>query len=794
MKVSLRWLREYVDLPDDAESVARALVALGHEVEDVETVTADWSGVTIARVLEVAPHPDADKVRLCQVTVGGDPIPVVCGAWNFEAGAVVAWAEPGAVLPGDFRIGVRTIRGVESNGMICSERELGLGDDHDGIIVLDDDAPVGTPFAEWVELPDTIIDVTITPNRPDAMSLAGLARDLAAHFDTGLRIPAPEPTTVAGTVGTRVVIDDAEGCPRFVLRQIDGVHIGRAPYRMRRRLAASGVRPISNLVDVTNYVMLELGQPLHVFDADRVNGDFTVRRADDAETMETLDGTTRRLDPTDIVIVDADGPTSLAGTMGGLRSEVVDTTSRVLIEAAAWHPPSIMRTSRRHNLRSEASARFERGVDPNLPPLAATRAAELMLATGGGSLVDEVVDVIARPIEPAVISLGVDYVARTLGPGFDSAHIAELLGSIGFGVTGTDPLEVTVPTVRPDVVRPIDLVEEVARLHGYERFPETVPAGPGGGWSPEQRRAMQLRTVLAGAGLHQAVNLSFLAAEDLDAFAYPADHDGRAVVRVVNPLRDEESAMRTAVLPGLLRSIRHNRSHGRPDVALFETGKVFFARPDATDPRIPAQPDRVAWAVTGGYGATELGAEARPADIHTATALLRLVAERLGLDVALEAATEPGFHPGRCARVSIGDRTVGYVGEIHPRTAAAYDIDTRVAAAELDLAALTAAVDHRLLAAPSPYPQVDFDLAFVVPDAVPAADVVGAMHQAGGALVEHLAPFDEYRGVGDGQRSLAVRVRLRSHDKTFTNEEAAAVRAAMIEAVAGLGGALRGVA
>lgn len=794
MKVSLRWLTEFVDLPDDVARITNALAELGHEVEGVEELVPDWSGVVVARVEDVSPHPDADKIRLCQVSTGGDPVPVVCGAWNFEAGAVVAYAEPGAVLPGGFEIGVRDIRGVRSNGMICSEKELGLGDDHTGILVLDPDSPVGEDFATWVELPDTIIDLTITPNRPDAMSMVGIARDLAAYFDTPVRRPDSSTPTVEGTPSMGVEIADPSGCYRFTLRELDGVSIGPSPFWMRRRLRAAGVRPISNIVDVTNYVMIELGHPLHAFDADRVQGDRLIVRQE-GETLETLDGVVRSLVTDDLVICDAEGPTSLAGTMGGADSEVADDTSRVLLEAASWDPPTIMWMSRRHGLRSEASARFERGVDPNLPVEASARAARLMLETAGGALRSEVLDEIAVPKPPLELTLTVSDVTRVLGDGFTPGEIAGLLRSIELGVSEGDPMTVTVPTFRPDLTRPIDLVEEVARLKGYESFPDTVPTGAAGGWTEEQRRTRLLRGALAGAGLHQAVNLSFLGLEDLDAFAYPSDHPARRVIQVTNPLREEEGGLRTALLPGLLRSLRYNRSRGVESASLFEVGKVFFARPAPEDPRIPDQPDRLAFALAGQFGGRGPDRQARGVDVYTATALWRLIATRLGLEEwELVATEEPGFHPGRAAAVVLHGERIGVVGEIHPVTVATYDLAGRVAGGELDLAPLVAPQEPHLLAPPSPFPPVEFDLAFIVDLATPASRLLRVTTEAGSPLVESARVFDEYTELGDGRKSLAVRYTLRAPDRTLTNDEAAGVRRSMVEAARQLGAELRGQA
>ncbi len=801
MKVSLRWLEDYIDLPTrDPEDIRVALASLGHEVEGVERLEADWTGVVVARVLTVDPHPDADKVRVCTVTTGGDPIRVICGAWNFEADAVVAFAQPGAVLPGGFEIGVRTIRGVESNGMICSERELLLGDDHAGILVLEPDAPVGAAFSDYVELPDVVFDLSITPNRPDAMSMVGIARDLGAYYGVAMRPPVPQPVTTPGAPSTRITIEDAGGCFRFTARELDGVAIGPSPLWMRRRLRVAGMRPISNAVDVTNYVMLELGHPLHAFDADRVAGDaLVVRRAHDGETLVTLDGVERSLVTEDLVICDADGPTSLAGTMGGADSEVGNDSRRILLEAASWHPPTIMWMSRRHNLRSEASARFERGVDRELPLLASARAAELLLETGGGTLLDHAIDVVAVPFERPRIELSRYEVTRTLGPGLPPEHVAGLLRSIGLDVEGDDPLIVTIPGFRPDLERPIDLIEEVARLHGYGEFPDSVPTGFGGGWTPEQRRARTLRAAFVGAGLDQAVHLSFIGKADLDAFGYPGEHPARSVVVVKNPLREEESMLRTTLLPSLLASARYNLSHGADSVGLFEVGKVFFARPDATDPRIPDQPDRVGFVLVGGFGDRSLADPPRPVDFHTGSAVWRTVARRLGLHFELEPAGHPGFHPGRTADVVVtgSDQTrhvVGVIGEIHPRTAAAYELPGRVVAGELDLDRLLAPVPLTQLSTPSTFPPVEFDLAFLVEPSVPADALLDATTEAAAGLVERAFVFDEYVGLEAGRRSLAIRYVLRAADRTLTNEEVAPVRGRMVQAAEAMGAELRGKA
>ena len=793
MKISLNWLLEFVDLPTREPSVIKdVLYSLGHEVEGVEELTADWTGVTIAEVLTVGAHPDADKVRVCTVTTGGDPIDVVCGAWNFDAGARVAFAQPGAVLPGGFEIGSRKIRGVMSHGMICSEKELGLGEDHAGILVLEGDAPIGEDFAAWVSRPDVVFELSITPNRPDAMSVLGIARDLAAHFGLTLRLPDSPLHTSPGKPQIDVRIDDPTGCFRFVTRQMQGVQIGPSPFWLRHRLRVSGMRPISNAVDVTNYVMLELGHPLHAFDVDRIDGgQLTIRRAEKGETLVTLDDVERELTPEDLVICDASGPTSLAGTMGGARSEVVDTSANILLEAASWDPPTIMWMSRRHGLRSEASARFERGVDRELPAIALERAASLLQLVAGGIVVETPGDTVSVPFDRTVLELPAAEVERILGAGFDTERVTTLLGSIGIEVAGTDPLTVTVPGYRPDIERPIDLIEEVARLHGYDQFEATVPTGRGGGWSVEQRRARTLRQTLVGLGLSQATHLSFISSDDLDALGYDADHDARRVVIVKNPLREEEAILRTTLLPGLLRSARYNLSHGASQIALFETGKVFFDRPDSSDVRIPDQPDRLGFVVVGRHGTSGIDSPGRPADVYTATAIWRALARVLGIEVVVRAHAPAGLHPGRAAEVVVDGKPIGSVGELHPAAAEHYELPGRVAVGEIDLAPVLQARPAPALVTPSTFPPVEFDLAFACEPTLDAAALVSATRQAGD-LVTSAHVFDEYVGLADGRKSLAIRYVLRAPDHTLTNEEVAPVRQALIDAAAALGAELRG--
>lgn len=796
MKVSLRWLADYIDLPtDDVEKISTAFASLGHEVEEVERLEVDWKGVHVAQVDRIRPHPDADKIRLCIVNTGHDTVEVVCGAWNFEEKAKVAFAAPGAVLAGGFEIGRRTIRGVESAGMICSEQELGLGDDHTGILVLDDDAPMGVELSELIARPDVVFDISITPNRPDVMSMVGVARELGAYFQVPFHLPPTEPVTVPGRSDVQVDILDPSGCYRFVAREVRDATIRPSPLWLRQRLRAAGVRPISNVVDVTNYVMFELGQPLHAFDLDKVaEHHIVVRRAAPGEKLTTLDGSERTLLASDLVVADAERASGLAGTMGGLDSEVTPATTRVLLEAAAWDPPTIMFMSRRLGLRSEASARFERGVDPNLPPVAAARATRLLVDLAGGESPEGWIDQIAVPHSPLTLELPLSEVARILGDDVPSEDVASLLRRLHLLVVGEDPLEVTVPTFRRDLERPVDLVEEIARLHGYDRFQETVPTGPGGGWTAEQRRLRIIRKTLTGAGLYEALNTSSLGPEDLESFAYPSDHEARATIRVRNPLNDEFGSLRTSLLPGLLRSLRYNRSRGMDDVALFETGRVFFNRPWDDDRRVPAQPERLGFAVVGRLGPRDLAGNANYGDVSTATAIWRTLADALEIrDSRLVAASPPGFHPGRAARVTVKGIPIGYVGEIHPLTARAYDLEERVAAGELDLGPLTAPPASWQFVEPSVYPPVVFDLAFDTSDSLPAADLLNAVSTAAPDVIESAFVFDEYRGRGmaPGRKGLAIRFSLRARDRTLSSGDIDQHRQMIIAAAEAIGAGLR---
>jgi phenylalanyl-tRNA synthetase beta chain len=790
--ISLRWLREFADLPDDGEEIAGALSNLGHEVEGMQRVLAPFSGVVVARVLEVRPHPRADRLRLARLETGTGEQEVVCGAWNFEAGAVVPLSVVGAVLAGGLVVGEREIRGVLSRGMICSEAELGIGDEAGGILVLGDEYPVGVDLAGCLPYPDVLFEVTTTSNRPDAMSVYGLARDLAARYRVPLRHPSGEVGATGAPTTGRAVVEDAERCPRFTAREVRGLSMGPSPLWMRLRLRHAGVRPISNVVDVTNYVMLELGQPLHAFDLDLVPEEtLVVRRARPRERLTTLDGIERRLSTEDLLIASPAGPLALAGIMGGESSEVRPETSRVFLEVAHFAAAGILFSGKRHGLRTEAGARFERGVDPALPPLASARAARLMADLAGGEVAGGFIDHYPTVIEPWTVALPRHEPARLLGAELGPERIEDLLGRLGFGVAGSDPWQVTVPTYRPDVTRPADLVEEIARLHGYDEFPSRLPKGVGEGLPSWERHRRLVRRVLVGAGCYEVLTFPFQGREEIDALGLPGEDPRRSPVRLRNPLGEKQAFLRTSLIPGLLQSLQANAARGRGDVAIFEMGRVFF--PSSGD--LPDQPQRVSFALIGRAPGPRWEGETMERDARDAVGIWEVLAAGLGLEYRLEQAAEPAFHPGRCARVVAGGVVVGVVGELHPAVVARFDLAGRVAVGDLDLDGLAEVVPPRQFSTPSPYPPVVFDLAFDLGEEIPAAALLSKVRAGAGPMLERVEIFDLFRGppLGEGRKSLAIRLTFRDPQRTLTDEDLVPVRGRIIEGVgAALGGRLRG--
>ncbi len=790
MRAPLSWIREFVPALDaPVAEIADALNQLGLEVEEIDAPGAEITGVVVARILDVVAHPDADKIRLADVEFGDGQLRVVCGAPNIEPGMVVPFARVGAQLPGGFEITKRKIRGVVSEGMLCSARELGLGDDHSGILSLPSASVLGTDVREVLGLDDVIFDLSITPNRPDAMGIVGVARELAAHFSLPLEVPTPEPEPIVSAIGTVTVqVEAPDRCPRFVGR-VTTVAMGESPDWMQRRLIAAGMRPISNVVDVTNYVLLERCRPLHAFDLARLAGrGIVVRLASDGECMTTLDGVERTLSQNDLLICDAErAPQAIAGIMGGRDSEVDVTTTEVLIESAYFEPSGIARSSKRLGLRSEASARFERGIDPNATASGADYAIALLAQVASGTATPGAIDVYPEAIVRPRITVRTARVNAVLGTALAAAQVRDLLEPLGIEAEAAPDADgvfvARAPTWRPDLEREIDLVEEVARRYGLDHIERRVarpPAGMVGALTAAQRERRLLADVLVGAGANEALTMPLISPADLERAGLPA----QAPVTITNPLRAEESVLRPSLRPGLLSALARNASHGQVDVALFELGTVFFA-PVPGD-TLPDEHQHVTLLIGGTRRLAPRRAD-RPVDVGDALDALWAVVEALGVaDVRLAADIVGGFHPTRAARVLVDGEPIGVVGELARDVLDAYGVAGPVVGLELDADAIERAARGDRIARPvSTYPAATFDLAVVVGDSVPAGDVERTLRDAVGELAESVRLFDVFRGgqLDDDQVSLAFAVRLRAPDRTLTDADVSEARSRAIAAV-----------
>ena len=789
MLVPLSWLRDFAPFEGDPVALGETFDDLGMVVEGLEWVGEGLADLVVARVLDVRPHPKADRVRLADVDTGdGQPRQVVCGAPNVAAGQLVALAPVGAVLPGEFEIGRRKVRGEWSEGMICSAAELRLGKDEDGIMVLPEGLTVGAPFAAAMGIEsDVVYDLAIEGNRPDAMSVAGVARDAAAR----LRLPfaIPEHTVPSGGPTTAELasasVECPDLCPRFTVTTVTGVSVGPSDPAIARRLTLAGMRAISNVVDASNYVMLELGQPTHPYDLDRLPGrGLLVRSARPGEVVVTLDGVERRMgDGDDCLICDAAGqPVGIGGIMGGASSEISAETSNVLLEAAYFTPMAIARTSQRLGLRTEASARFERGCDPEVLERAAGHFCAV-LASGTAS--PSPLDCRFGPPPPAPVRLRTDRVNALLGSSLDDEQVGSYLVPIGFRVEADGPgvQQVTPPSFRPDATTEIDLVEEVARHHGYSRLARTVPASPFvGGLTPYQYYRRRLRDILAGAGVSEAMSSPLVG---------PGDHERAGleggVIEATDPMAREESVLRTSLLPSLLKAVAYNASHRNPEVALFEIGHVFAPAPEGEPLPIEREVLGVAMAEGDDPGR---GAP-------SAKRLLDVVLSGLGVEgTQLVGSARAGLHPSRTARVEVGGQPAGYVGEVDPWVLENHGIAGRVGWLEVDLELLLPRRRTYVQARPvSRHPSTDVDLAFVVDESVPASAVEATLRAAAGELLVGLRLFDVFRDarIGPDRRSLAYRLRLQSLERTLTDHEVAEVRQRCIDAVRSAhGGELRG--
>ncbi|KUJ58843.1 phenylalanine--tRNA ligase subunit beta [Streptomyces sp. NPDC093228] len=819
MRVPLSWLREYVDLPatQTGRDVQAKLISVGLEVETVEQLGADLKGpLVVGQVLSIEELEGFKKpIRFCTVDVGqangtGEPQEIVCGARNFSVGDKVVVVLPGAVLPGGFSIAARKTYGRVSHGMICSGDELGMGDDGSkGIIVLPQETEVGIDAVELLELVDEVLDIAVTPDRGYALSLRGIAREAAVAYGLPLRDPALIDVPAPNAFGHPVKISEPMGCDRFTARTVTGIEPeARSPLWLQRRLQKAGMRPVSLAVDITNYVMLELGQPLHAYDRSLIQGAIGVRRAEAGEKLTTLDGVTRTLDAEDLVITDDRGPIGLAGVMGGANTEIADHahenggTTDVVIEAAHFDAISIARTARRHKLASEASRRFERGVDPLAASAAAQRTVDLLVLLGGGTADAGVTEVIA-PSAPHTITIPANHPDKVAGVEYGRETVVRRLQQVGCDVYGQDELIVTVPSWRPDLTDPNDLAEEVIRLEGYENLPSTLPKPPAGrGLTDRQRLHRRIGRALAGAGFVEAPNYPFIGEQIFDQFGLAADDSNRRVVKLVNPLSDEEPALRTTLLPGLLGALRRNDGRGSHDLALFETGLVFHPREEqriatrlTVDRRpsdeeiasltaaLPEQPRHAAVVLAGAREQVGWWGKGRPADWADAIEAARSIAREAGADLVVRKGQYGPWHPGRCAELAVvvdgNEQVIGYAGELHPGVLKTLGLPERTCAMELDLDVLERAGTGPVKGPRiSSFPVATQDVALVVDSAVPHAEVEAALREGAGQLLESIRLFDVYESeqLGEGKKSLAYALRFRAPDRTLTVDEASAAR------------------
>lgn len=812
MRVPMTWLAEYCDSGLDARALAERLAMTGTEVERVVRHGAPSNEhFVVGKVLDCRRHPDADRLKVCAVDVGEtDPVTIVCGAPNVAAGQIVAVARPGALLPDKDRPeGVRLkkarLRGVESDGMILAEDELEIGGDHTGIMELDADPALagreltpGTPLGEVLAPGEDVLELEITPNRPDCLGVYGVAREVHAITGSPLAELPTGPTPEADEAFP-ITVQDHDLCPRFTARIYRDVKIGPSPLWLKRRLSAAGQRPINNVVDITNYLMLLTGQPMHAFDLDKIRGGrLEIRTARPGEKVTTLDGVERECDDQTVLVCDGEGPSAIAGIMGGAISEVSDETTNVLLEIATWNGPNIHRTSQKLGLRSEASSRFEKGLSPMLPPEVQELAAKLMTELAGARPVSDTIDVAGTIASPQPIDLREQRLRSLLGTAIPLQRCAEILGRLGFEVAvGEDRLTATPPHFRAaDVTREADLIEEIARIEGVDTVPATLPAAPNaiGRLNRAQRLKRDIEDLLAANGYHEAITWSFTG-EQVLASLNPRPDGAEAsaeLLRIANPLSEDQSVMRPLALPGLLQAARHNLARGADAVRMFEIGAVY-----AGSPSTPREHTTIALLLCG--SATEATWRERPApgDFFALKGVVEAIATASGVDARFSPfdGDAPAFLiPGRSAGVDIDGEAWGWLGELHPTVAKRYDLPAAVAA-ELEFEVLAARMpgpaEYRSI---SPFPPVREDIAVIVDADTTAEAVVTVVRKAGGPLLTAASIFDVYEGeqVGEGRKSLAIRLTYSALDRTLTDEEVAKAREAIKSELEQIGGSLRG--
>ncbi|TFE28099.1 phenylalanine--tRNA ligase subunit beta [Cohnella luojiensis] len=793
MNVSYRWLSDYIDLSGlSAQDLAEMMTRGGIEIDSVPSRNAGVNGVVVGYVKTREKHPDADKLSVCTIDAGtGEDLQIVCGAANIGADMKVPVALVGAKLPGGLDIKRAKLRGVESQGMICSAKELGINDkllpkeQQEGILILPPDTEIGRDILDVLALNDSILELDLTPNRSDCLSMLGVAYEVAALTGRPLELPDPGkdlyPTTDRTSDHLSVSISATEQCSLYSARYIKGVKVASAPQWIQNRLIAAGIRPINNVVDITNYVMLEYGQPLHAFDAAKVaGGRIDVRLAKPGEVLVTLDGQERKLEPQMLVIVDADKAIALAGVMGGANSEVTLETTDIILESAKFDGGTVRRTSRQLGLRSEASVRFEKEVDPNRVRAALDRAAGLIARYGNGLVTEGIAEAAVSSPEPVIVELSLDRINGMLGTELSSLEIKTILSRLQFAseVNGDGRWTVTIPSRRPDITRDVDLVEEFARLHGYDEIPTTLIEGPttAGTLTKPQAIRRELRSILTGAGLHEAICYSVTSVQRTALFKELSG--GSNAISLAMPMSEERSVLRTTLLPSLLEAAAYNLTRKNNDLALFEIGNVYHTDEVALS-RLPQEKPRAALLLSGNRRSASWNRSAEPVDFYDAKGALEKVFERLGLAgrIAFVAAQPEGFHPGRTAAIAIhtehGTETVGYVGQLHPELQRDFDLpDTYVA--EIELALIYEYSDSHIEYRALPrYPSMERDIAVVVDRGVAGGALTEAIVASAGELLESVKVFDVYTGdrIGSDKKSVALALVYRHGERTLTDEE-----------------------
>ena len=782
MKVSLSRLKEYVALEWNADRLADGLTMAGLEVDSIFDRYAYLKDVMVAQVLEVRQHPNADKLKVCKVTTGGEQYSVVCGAPNVEEGMLTALALPGLVLPDGRRLTDTVIRGEASQGMLCSEAELELGPGEAGILSLPEDLPTGMPLTDALNLSDIVLDIDLTPNRPDCLSMIGVAREAAAIQSGQVRYPDTQLTDNSQAIAdvTSVTIEDPDLCPRYTARLIEGVTIGPSPAWLQDRLRSVGMRPINNVVDITNFVMMELGQPLHAFDFDRLaDHRIVVRRALEGETFITLDNKERRLDSEMLMICDGEKPVGIGGVMGGLNSEVETSTKRVLLESACFNPISIRRTAKKLNLNSEASHRFERGVDPGGTVAALNRAAKLIAELGQGVLVDGHIDVHPGAQKPPRIRLDVARTNRLLGTALDAAEIHQLLDSIEIkSEVGSDGayIDAQPPSFRVDIHKPEDLIEEIARLWGYNQIATRMPHIAATSVKSDRSLAIKrsLRSFLNGFGFTETINYSFISGRACDHMRLASDDSRRDVVTILNPISEDQNVMRTTLVPGLLETVARNIAQQKRDLKLFEIGKTFISR--GTDKQ-PEECQVLAAVWTGARSEGGWNQKAVGCDFYDIKGILEGLFCGLQVDcVQFRPPSDdrvPYMRDGEKAEIELASQIIGHIGSVHEDVLGDFDVKQPVYLFEIDLDRLMLLIPDKIQAAPLPrYPSTSRDITLIVDEGLEAQSILEGVDQIGQELVENVGIFDVFKGrpIPEGKKSISLRVIYRSSSGTLEDE------------------------